>query len=165
ADSAASAKCMTSQRRSVIPSAARAALARREQVEGPLPGRRFISSGWHLSRGGPVLVAVVLHERKYPADHCQSDEGKQRRLVVLREEPDDVAAIDRSQAGNDCETKSAAQGQRGHKLLAGILHRARRQQKRHNRKRRRQQGRHRHREKSPVFKTLETLAGFALRKP
>ena len=110
-----------------------------------------------LSGGGPVLIPVVLDQRNNSADHCQPNQGKQCRLVVLREEPDDVPAINCSQAGNNGETNSTAQRQRGHKFLAGILHGACRQQKRAQSERRRQQGRHRHREKSPTFKALKNL--------
>src|SRR6266851_6677199 len=112
-----------------------------------------------LSRGNPVFVAVVLDQRNNSGDYCEPDERKQGRFVISRKKSDDVPAIHRAQSGHDGESNASSQGQRQDKFSARVLQRARRQQKRNNRKRWRQDGGHGHRKKSPALESLEHFLG------
>src|SRR5208337_1672856 len=57
-----------------------------------------------------LLHPEIFNERDHRADHCQADQDGQRRFVILREETQDMPAINESQGGLDEVANPAAEG-------------------------------------------------------
>src|SRR5712692_3731818 len=97
-----------------------------------LLSRNFVA-GNALLFGAHVLVLTpesqVLKQAEQASNDRKPDKHQQRRLVILGEESQDVAAVACSEISHYCETDPAAQCERAQELPARVLHRASRQQR------------------------------------
>src|SRR5271169_651997 len=120
---------------------------------GQMPKKSFNTRGHRGSQGNSsLLVAPVLDDTQHGADHCQSDQNRQRRFVVSGKETQDMVAIVESERGGDGVANAATESEGGEKLFSRVLHGPCCQQERDEGKWRRQQGRNCDRAESPAGK-------------